>query len=435
MPDLEEGYTLGPYRVEGHLGQGGMATVYKAYQPTLDRYVAIKVLPAHRAHEPGFARRFAREARAAARLTHPHILPVYDFGQEGDLLYIVMQYVEGRTLKEMLGQPMDLQTIADIISQVARALDYAHQRGVIHRDVKPSNVLIDENGWALLADFGLARMMESSEQLTASGEGIGTPAYMSPEQGQGLKVDARTDVYSLGVMLYEMLTGRVPYEAETPMGVILKHISEPLPSPRSLRPDLPEAVEQVVLKAMAKKPGDRYASAGEMARALTEALEAEKALSSVERAATVKPAMTEAVQAKPRRARRTWRGYIVPILLAVFVAFLGLNQPPGCETKEHCVDQARRLQGEGKYLEAYRYFEGAARAWEEANDGKLGRPTTGQQAVLRQLLGKYRFDLIVLALTLTLWWLLPTWLSYALIAFLLALAVWKGYRQFRRRGE
>jgi hypothetical protein len=244
-----------------------MATVYRAYQPALDRYVAVKVLPAYYVHEPGFAERFTREARAVAKLTHPHVLPIYDFGQVDGLSYIVMQYVEAGTLKEMLGQPISLIVAADFIEQIADALDYAHEQGIIHRDVKPSNVLMDRSRWVLLSDFGLAKMVEGSVQLTGSGVGVGTPAYMAPEQGQGLGVDQRADVYSLGIVLYEMVTGRVPFEAETPMAIVVKHITEPLPLPRTVNPDLPESVERIILKALAKNPEDRYESAGKMAAA------------------------------------------------------------------------------------------------------------------------------------------------------------------------
>jgi hypothetical protein len=266
------GQNLGQYRILEQLGKGGMATVYKAYQPSLDRYVAVKVLPPYFAHEAGFAERFTREARAVAKLEHPHILPIHDFGQEGDLSYIVMKYVEAGTLKEMLGQPINPRQASGIIGQVAEALDYAHEQGIIHRDVKPSNVLMDHGRWVLLTDFGLAKMVEASQALTASGVGVGTPAYMSPEQGRGMKVNARSDVYSLGIVLYEMLTGRVPFEAETPMAVVIRHITDPLPLPRQMNPDIPESVERVILKALAKKPEDRFATTGEMAAALHQAV-------------------------------------------------------------------------------------------------------------------------------------------------------------------
>ncbi|MFZ5917872.1 MAG: bifunctional serine/threonine-protein kinase/ABC transporter substrate-binding protein [Chloroflexota bacterium] len=266
------GQTLGQYRIMEQIGQGGMATVYKAYQPSLDRYVAVKVLPPYFAHEPGFAMRFTREAKAIARLNHPNILPIYDFGQEGDLSYIVMKYVEAGTLKDLVGAPMPLDVTADIVRQIAAALDHAHQRGILHRDVKPSNVLLDEGRWVLLTDFGLAKMVEGSAVLTASGVGVGTPAYMAPEQGRGEAVDARADIYALGVVLYEMLTGRVPFEAETPMAVVIKHITEPLPLPRTISPEMPEAVERVILKTLAKNPADRFATPLALIDALTAAV-------------------------------------------------------------------------------------------------------------------------------------------------------------------
>lgn len=268
------GQTIGQYRLLERIGQGGMATVYKAYQPSLDRYVAIKVLATHMANDPNFAARFRREAQAIARLNHPNILPVYDFGQEGELIYIAMRYVEGGTLKEMLGEPLPLDRVVEIITQVGGALHYAHQLGIVHRDVKPSNVLMDKGEWALLHDFGLAKIMETSVQLTVTGVGMGTPTYMSPEQGQGEKVDARSDIYSLGILLYEMVTGQVPFDAETPIAVLLQHINEPLPLPRQVYPQLSESIERVILKAVSKNPDDRYQTAAEMVTALQQALAA-----------------------------------------------------------------------------------------------------------------------------------------------------------------
>jgi len=190
------GQTLGPYRLISQIGAGGMATVYKAYQPSMDRYVAIKVLPPYLSQDEQFARRFQREAKAVAKLEHAHILPVHDYGEAEGITYLVMRFVEGGTLKQRITQGTpSLSEVVRLMGQIGDALDYAHRLGVIHRDVKPANVLIDGQGNTYLTDFGLARMMEASDQLTASGVGVGTPAYMSPEQGQGVKVDHRSDIY------------------------------------------------------------------------------------------------------------------------------------------------------------------------------------------------------------------------------------------------
>jgi ligand-binding sensor domain-containing protein len=268
------GKTLGGYRIIEQIGQGGMATVFKAYQPSMDRYVAVKVLGSHFTQDETFVARFNREARTLARLEHPHILPVHDYGEQDGVTYLVMRYCETGTLKDLIApdRPLPLQEVARILGQVGRALDYAHSQGVIHRDIKPSNILIDQRGDVFLTDFGIAKLVVESAQFTATGGIVGTPAYMSPEQGMGEPVDHRSDIYSLGVVLYELVTGRVPYAAETPLAVLLKHVNDPLPLPRQIKPDLPPALERVVLKAMAKSPGARFQSAQEMADALTRAV-------------------------------------------------------------------------------------------------------------------------------------------------------------------
>jgi serine/threonine protein kinase len=272
------GATLGKYRLIEKLGQGGMAQVYKAYQPDLDRYVAVKILHPHLTGDEEFAARFRREARAIAALEHPHSVRVYDFDTDHDLAFIVMEYLTGVSLKARLrdlscrNEYMPLTEVVHIISALADALDYAHARGVIHRDIKPSNVLITTDGRPVLTDFGIAKMIDTTI-ITGSSGTLGTPAYMSPEQGKGDPGDARSDIYALGVLLYQLCTNHLPFDADTPYAIILKHLTSPLPPPRSVRPDLPEAVERVILKALAKDPNDRYQTAGEMGRALRAAID------------------------------------------------------------------------------------------------------------------------------------------------------------------
>jgi predicted Ser/Thr protein kinase len=260
------------------IGRGGMATVYKAYQPALERYVAIKVIHGQlAADDEQFLKRFQREAKAVATLRHPNIVQVFDFGIEDDVAYMVMEYLEGTTLKAALnalaerGEVMPLEEAQRVFLAVASALDHAHRQGMVHRDIKPANVMLTAKEDVVLTDFGIAKIVGGT-QYTLTGAIIGTPAYMSPEQGQGERGDERSDVYALGVMLYEMVTGRVPFDADTPLAVILKHISAPLPLPRQVNPAIPEAVEGVVLRAMAKEPGDRYQSMVGMASALEAAM-------------------------------------------------------------------------------------------------------------------------------------------------------------------
>lgn len=267
------GQKLGQYQIEAKIGSGGMAAIFKAYQPSLERYVAIKVLPPSLASKnPVFIQRFQREARAVAQLHHPNIVPVYDFGIDLDYSYIVMRYVEGaQTLGQIMPYAFNKERIIHLINQIASALTYAHQRGVVHRDVKPSNILLDGE-WALLSDFGLAQVEEAASRLTDSGMSIGTPAYMSPEQARGESVNYTTDIYSLGVITYEMLTHTIPHNAPTPVGILMKRMTQPPASPRLINPAIPPHVEYVVLRSLSVNPQDRYTTAAEYAAALATAL-------------------------------------------------------------------------------------------------------------------------------------------------------------------
>jgi serine/threonine protein kinase len=244
-----------------------MAVVYRAQQETLDRIVAVKVLSENLAASPEFMERFRREARTAANLRHPNVITVHDFGQdERGVPFLVLEYIEGPTLADLMDTGLDDERIPGLLDQIAAGLDYAHARGVIHRDIKPGNVLITDDGRAVLADFGLAWLLEGAH-LTLTGGVIGTPEYMSPEQAGGEPIDHRSDVYSLGVVLYEMLVGERPFVAETPIGVLLKHLQDPAPSVLEARPDLPPAVGEVLARALVKTPSERFDSAGELARA------------------------------------------------------------------------------------------------------------------------------------------------------------------------
>jgi len=257
------GRNIGRHQIVSVLGQGGMGTVYAAYDPNFQRNIAIKVLPPTFSHQPEIRARFEREARTIAALEHPTIVPVYDFGQENGQLYIVMRLLSGESLAERLNKgPLSLDEVKRILRSLASALDYAHSRGVIHRDLKPGNILFDEEENAFLSDFGIAKLvLDTSINLTGAGM-VGTPAYMSPEQVQGdREIDGRSDIYSLGVLLFYMLAGELPFQADTAARLMFKHVTDPVPSLHNLRPDLPEGVDRVIRQAMAKSPDARFATA------------------------------------------------------------------------------------------------------------------------------------------------------------------------------
>lgn len=265
------GQKFGQYELRERLGRGGMAEVYKAYQASMDRFVAVKVMLGHLAEDEQFVERFKREAQAVGKLRHGNIVQVFDFGVEQDVYYMVMEYIQGKNLKSYIQQEgaLSLGAALKLSSQLTDALDYAHKAGMVHRDVKPANIMFMDNSYKhlVLTDFGIARIVGQSG-LTASGAFVGTPAYISPEAARGESVDERSDLYSAGIILYEMLTGRVPYDADTPVGVIMKHINAPLPTRKDYGRDVPDSIERIVLKSLSKDPAQRYLTADEMKTAL-----------------------------------------------------------------------------------------------------------------------------------------------------------------------
>jgi serine/threonine protein kinase len=268
LMDLTEQKKFGRYEIKAEIGRGGMATVYHAYDPRFEREVALKVLPREMLHDLQFRTRFEREAKTIAMLEHPAIVPVYDFGEEDGQPYFVMRYMTGGSLSEKMKKgPMSVQDAAHLMTQIAPALDDAHAKGIIHRDLKPGNILFDQFNEPYISDFGIAKLSASQANVTGSAI-IGTPAYMSPEQAQGEGIDGRSDIYGLGVILFEMLTGQQPYHGDTPMSVVVKQITDPVPHILDVRSDLPSDVELIIEKAMAKDRNERFQDVKSLAKAL-----------------------------------------------------------------------------------------------------------------------------------------------------------------------
>jgi serine/threonine protein kinase/DNA-binding LacI/PurR family transcriptional regulator len=289
------GRQIDDFVIQDRIGQGAMAIVYKAFQPSINRYVALKVirLDGSSQHEE-FRQRFAREAEVIASLEHIHILPIYAYGISDDMAYLAMRWLRGGSLSELLRhERLPLDRTADVFKQIASGLSYAHSKGVIHRDLKPSNIMLDDAGNAYLTDFGLAKLAESSAEITKSGTIVGTPAYMSPEQLRGEPLDYRSDIYSLGVLLYNMVAGRLPFDTSTSdlVSIIYQHLEKPPTPPSEFNPDVPPGVEEVILKALQKNRDDRFNSADEMARALNVALG--------------RPGSTDSLPALTRTSQRT----------------------------------------------------------------------------------------------------------------------------------
>lgn len=376
--------TIGRYQLLKEIGHGGMADVYLAYDPRFERQVAIKVLPPeYLKRNPSMNARFTREARAIAKLEHPAIVPVHDFGEENDQLFLVMRYMPGGSLADRLNEgPLPVPQVLQIIQRVASALEEAHRQGIIHRDLKPGNILFDAQDRAYLGDFGIAKLQEGTTDLTGSAI-IGTPAYMSPEQAKGEQLDGRTDVYSLGIILFQMLTGEQPYQADTPLAVLFKHVSDPIPRLNQVKEDLPPAFDTVVQKALAKEPESRYATPTEITQALRwvakdarldiNAVDDEETLEPVESTPLPKPASeigtyqfstsvpTEVdkpvpvvVEEAPKKRKRRF-GWVIGILLILLVlcggtigvwARLNWNRVDVDLINQNCYPQDLYLDGE-----------------------------------------------------------------------------------------
>jgi serine/threonine-protein kinase len=268
-----EAHKIGRYEIKSELGRGGMATVFHAHDPRFRRDVALKVLPREFLHDPTFRVRFEREAQTIAALEHSAIVPVYDFGEEEGQLYLVMRFLSGGSLADRLKSgPLPIEKIIRIVRRVGAALDEAHKQGIIHRDLKPDNILFDQYDDPFITDFGIAKLTEAGSSLTATRAVIGTPAYMSPEQVNGEDLDGRSDLYALGIIIFQMLTGRLPYEASTPVALLMKHITEPVPNILDIKPDLPPDCAAVLSQALAKEREERYSTAADLAAALAASL-------------------------------------------------------------------------------------------------------------------------------------------------------------------
>ena len=344
MERLSSTVLSGRYRLESKLGSGGMSTVYLALDEVLDRPVAVKLLHREISEEEDQLERFRREARAAARLSHPNLVGVIDAGEDDGRPYIVFEYIDGRTLKRQIQEqgPLPVDEAVAYGIEIGRGLTAAHARKLVHRDVKPQNVLIDPDGRAKVTDFGIARSLEQ-KGMTATGRVLGTTDYVSPEQAMGEDVDERSDVYSLGVVLYEMLTGEVPFQAETQVGVAMKHVNEPMPDVQAKRPEVSAVVASVVDRAATKDPRDRYNTVAEMVRDLEQTLEVEAA-----RRGGTSGEATSVLDSVPKARRRLgrrrppWLGILMGViglgLIAAAVIFggeqLGNDNSPSSTTTE-----------------------------------------------------------------------------------------------------
>jgi serine/threonine protein kinase len=338
--------TVGRYEIIEELGRGGMATVYRAYDPRFEREIAVKVLPAEFLHDPTFRARFEREAKAVASLEHPAIVPVHDFGEEQGQPYLVMRLMPGGSLADRLAHgPLSLSAAAEILNRLAPALDAAHAAGLIHRDLKPENILFDHLDNPYLSDFGIVKLSESSvTALTNSGGALGTPAYMSPEQARGqVELDGRSDVYTLGVIFFEMLTGTRPYKADTPMGLAMMHVLEPVPRILDAQPALPVDCQEIINWAMAKDRAQRCPTAATLATAVNRLAEGEISVEAPVSHTVTEPTIPFEKQTT-RAGSRPWIWGRTAVLLTLFAAisliglvYLTNRRTPASDSEAHSV--------------------------------------------------------------------------------------------------
>jgi serine/threonine-protein kinase len=298
---LLPGSTIGNYQIIEKVGSGGMGSVYKAYQPALGRYVAIKVLPPQTAGDPSFAERFALEARAIGKLRHPNIVTAYDFSTSGDLAYLVSDFIDGGTLADQLGAPLPLDYALTILTPMAAALDYAHARGVVHRDIKPQNILLTHEGTPVLTDFGLAKIIGPGSGVTQAGALMGTAEYIAPECASGAEsAGPAADQYAMAIVAYQILVGRHPFPSENPLSALMAHVHKPVPVPTAIGVPLAPHVEAALLRGLAKQPAERFARVGDFVRALSGAATSspsQPAIPAVAQAIQTPPAVTPAAQA------------------------------------------------------------------------------------------------------------------------------------------
>lgn len=360
--------TLGKYEIIERIGRGGMAEVYRGYHSALDRYVAIKLLHPFLADDPEFKDRFEKEAKNVAKLRHPNIVQVFDFeyDSDGESFYMVMELIDGPTLKDKLfelaadNRRYSIAESTRIMIDTANALAYAHKRNMIHRDVKPANLMLDEDGRVVLTDFGIAKIVTSA-QFTASGGMIGTPAYMAPEQGLGEAGDERSDIYSLGVIFYQMVTGRLPYDADTPLAVILKHVNDPLPDPREVNPELPDWVVVAIQRSLEKNSEDRYQTSKEFLEALKQGHRAARASTTTTSTGSLNPITTTSsvlvkAQEDKKRSSQSMRSVLDPArkritqTMPLDSASLPVKKETSPSPKQRSITQPKQEQSTGGQL-------------------------------------------------------------------------------------